>query len=139
MKNLVRFVAISGLLAVAFGCAAKSAEEVAAGARADAADARVNAADANARVTAADAHLKAADARVKAADAGVDAANADARVTTTATPAAKPAAVKEQLSIPSGTVLHVLLTDGLGSDTNSTGDRFTASLAEAVVGDGRTL
>jgi hypothetical protein len=139
MKNIVRFVVMSSLLAGALGCTAKSAEEVAANARTDAANARVDASDANARVTAADAHLRAADARVKAADAGVDAAKADARVKTTTTPAAKAAAVKEQLSIPSGTVLHVLLSDGLASDTNSTGDRFTASLAEAVVVDGRTL
>ena len=139
MKNLVRFVLLSGLLAGGFGCTAKSAEEVAAGARTDAADARVNAADANARLTAADAHLTAADARVRAADAGVEAAKADARVTTTATPAAKAAAVKQKLSIPSGTVLNVLLIDGLGSDTNATGDRFLASLADAVVVDGSTL
>jgi hypothetical protein len=41
--------------------------------------------------------------------------------------------------IPSGTVLKVALIDGLGTDTNSTGDRFLASLAEPVLIDGRTL
>jgi hypothetical protein len=139
MKNIVKFVLISSLLVGAFGCTAKSSEEAAADARVDAADARVNAADANARVTAADAHLKAADARVKAADAGVEASKADARLKTTTTPAAKAAAVKEKLLIPSGTVLRVLLIDGLSTDTNSAGDHFLASLAEPVVVDGSTL
>src|SRR2546423_2348428 len=110
MKNLVRFVLISGLLTGVFGCSASS-ETKAADARVAAADARVNAADANARVAAADAHVKAADARVNAADAGVVAAKADARVNTTANKAAKAAAVKEQLLIPSGTVFRVLLID----------------------------
>src|SRR5437867_8104646 len=111
MKNLVKFVLISSLAVGGFGCASESSEKAAADARVDAADARVNAADANARVTAADAHLKAADARVKAADAGVEASKADAHVRTTTTPAAKAAAVKEKLTIPSGTVLNVLLID----------------------------
>jgi len=122
-----------------FGCAAESSEKAAADARVEAAAARVNAADANARVKAADAHVKAADARVDAADAGVEASKADARVNTTTTPAAKAAAVKSKLTIPSGTVLEVLLIDGISSDTNSAGDRFLASLAEAVIVDGSTL
>ena len=137
MKNLVRFVVISGLLGV-FGCSVSS-EKAAADARVDAADARVDAADANARVTAADAHVKAADARVNAADAGVEAEKADARVKTTTAPAAKAAALKQRLSIPSGTVLKVLLIDGLSTDTNSTGDHFLTSLAEPVIVDGSTL
>jgi hypothetical protein len=139
MKNLIRFVLISSLIAGVFGCSAQSAEEAAADARVDAADARVDAADANARVTAADAHVKAADARVDAADAGVEASKADDRVKTTTTPAAKAAAVKEKLTIPSGTVLQVLLIDGLSTDGNSAGDRFLASLAEPVVVGGSTL
>jgi hypothetical protein len=49
------------------------------------------------------------------------------------------AAAKEQLLIPSGTILRVLLIDGLASDTSSAGDRFMASLAEPVVIDGNTL
>jgi len=139
MKNVVKCVLISTLLAGLFGCAAKSSEEAAADARTDAADARVNAADANARLTAADANLKAADARVKAADAGVEADKAEARVKTTTTSAAKAAAVKERLLIPSGTELKVSLIDGLSSETNSAGDRFLASLAEPVVVAGSTL
>ena len=139
MKNLVRFVLISTLLVGAFGCAAESSEKAAADARVDAADARVDAADANARVDAADAHVRAADARVKAADAGVDAEKADARVKTTTTPAAKAAAVREKLTIPAGTLLRVLLIDAVGSDSSSAGDRFLASLAEAISVDGRTL
>ncbi len=139
MKNLIRFVLISTLLVGVFGCSAASSEEVAADARVKAADARVHAADANARVQAADAHVKAADARVEATNAEVEASKADARVNTTTTPAAKAAAVKKRLMIPSGTVLTVLLIDGLSTDTNSAGDRFLASLAEAVVVDGNTL
>jgi len=139
MTNLIKFVLISTLLVAVSGCSAESSEEAAADARVEAADARVDAADANARVKAADAHVKAADARVNAADASVEASKADERVKTTTTPAAKAAAVKEKLMIPSGTVLKVLLIDGLNSDTNSAGDRFLASLAEPVVVDGITL
>ena len=134
---MLQFVLLSTLFGL-FGCTACS-EQVAADARVEAADARVDAADANARVKAADAHVKAADARVEAADAGVEADKADARVKTTTTPAAKAAALKEKLTIPSGTVLRVLLIDGLSTDTNSAGDRFLASLAEPVVVEGSTL
>jgi hypothetical protein len=81
----------------------------------------------------------AADARVTAADAGVEAPRTDARVNTTTTPAAKAAAVKEKLMIPSGTILRVLLIDGLSTDTNSAGDHFLASLAESIVVDGSTI
>jgi hypothetical protein len=81
----------------------------------------------------------AADARVTAADAGVEAPRADARVNTTTTPAAKAAAVKEKLMIPSGTIVRVLLIDGLSTDTNSAGDHFLASLAESIVVDGSTI
>lgn len=139
MKNLIKVVLIAALLVGVFGCSAESSEEAAADARVKAADARVDAADANARVKAADAHVKAADARVDAADAGVKASKADARVNTTTTPAAKAAAVNEKVTIPSGTVLNVLLIDGLSTDTSSAGDRFLASLAEAVVVEGSTL
>jgi hypothetical protein len=138
MKNLVQFVLISGLLTGVFGCSASS-ETAAADARVAAADARVNAADANARVAAADAHVRAADARVNAADAGVEASKADARVKTTTTPSAKATALKEKLLIPSGTVLNVLLIDGLATDTNSAGDHFLASLAEPIMVEGSTL
>jgi hypothetical protein len=138
MKNLIKFVLVSSLLAGVFGCSASS-EKAADEARGDAAKARVDASDANARVVAADAHLKAAEARVAAANAGVEAADADAHVKTTTTPAARAAAVKTRLTIPSGTVLTVLLIDGIGTDTNSAGDRFLASLAEPVVVDGSTL
>jgi hypothetical protein len=139
MKKLIKLVLVSSLFVGVFGCAAESSEEAAADARVKAADARVDAADANARVKAADAHVKAADARVDAADAGVEADKADARVKTTTTPAAKAAALKERLTIPAGTVLNVLLVDGLSTDTNSAGDHFLASLAEPVVVDGNTL
>ena len=138
MKNLIKFVLVSSLLAGVFGCSAKSSEKAADEARGDAANARVDAADANARVVAADAHLKAAEARVADANARAEAPNADAHVKTTTTPAAR-AAVTEKRTIPSGTVLTVLLIDGLGTDTNSTGDRFLASLAEPLVVNGSTL
>jgi hypothetical protein len=147
MKNLVRFVLVSGLLAGVFGCS-NSSETAAAEARVKAADARVEAADATARVAAADAHVKAADARVsaadahvRAADAAVNASKADARVKTDADASAKTirSAAKARLVIPSGTVLQVSLIDPLGSETSQAGDRFLASLAESVVIDGATL
>src|SRR6185369_2830141 len=118
MKNLIKFVLVSSLLAGVLGCSAKSSEKAADEARGDAANARVDAADANARVVAADAHLKAAEARVADANARTEAPNADAHVKTATTPAAKTAAVNEKRTIPSGTVLTVLLIDGLGTDTN---------------------
>jgi hypothetical protein len=139
MKNLVKLVLLPVLVVGVFGCAADSTEKAAANARVEAADARLNAADANARVKAADAHVRAADARVEAADANVEASKADARVNTTTSPAAKTAAVNGKITIPSGTILTVLLIDGLSTDTNSAGDRFLASLGEPVVADGRTL
>jgi hypothetical protein len=138
MKNLVKFVLVSSLLAGVFGCSAKSSEKAADDARGDAANARVVAADANARVVAADANLKAAEARVADANTRAEAPNADAHVKTATTPAAR-AAVTEKRTIQSGTVLTVLLIDGLGTDTSSAGDRFLASLAEPLVVDGSTL
>ncbi len=139
MNNLVKFVLISTLLAGAFGCSAGSAEKAAADARVNAADARAIAADADGRVKAADAYVKAADARVKAADAGVAASEADARVKANSAKAAVVKAAKAKLVIPSGTLLKVSLIDALNTDTNSTGDRFMASLAESVVIDGNTV
>jgi hypothetical protein len=53
--------------------------------------------------------------------------------------AAKAAAIKEKLMIPSGTILRVLLIDGLSTDTNSAGDHFLASLSESIVVDGSTI
>jgi len=147
MKNLVKFVLMSGLLAGAFGCSG-SEEAAAEAARVDAADARGDAADANARVKAADAHVKAADAAVdaadadvRAADARVDAANADDRVKAAAKPSAKAAANAARLRvvIPAGTTLRVSLLDSLDSNTSLAGDNFQASLSEAVVIDGATL
>jgi hypothetical protein len=132
MRSFIQFVVASCLLAAVVGCAAESSEKAAANARVEAADARVDAADANARV-------KAADAHVRAADASVEAARADARVNTTTTPAAKAEALRQKLTIPSGTVLHVVLIDGLVTDTNAAGDRFLASLSESVVVDNSTL
>jgi hypothetical protein len=137
MKNLIKFVLVSSLLASVFGCSAKSSEKAADEARGDAANAR-DAADTNARTVAADAHLKDAEARVAEANARAEAPNGDAYVNTTTTPAAR-AAIKERLTIPSGTVVTVLLIDALGTDTNSTGDRFLVSLAAPVVVDGNTL
>ena len=67
MKNLIKFVLVSSLLAGVFGCSAKSSEKAADEARGDAANARVDAADANARLVAADVHLKAAEAQREAA------------------------------------------------------------------------
>ena len=141
MKYNLRFISIFTLLLGTFGCAAETSEKAAADARVQAAEARVDAADANARVKAADAHVRAADARVKAADADVEAAEADAQVKTTTTPAAKGTVglTKAKLLIPSGTHLRVSLIDPLGTDTNSAGDRFLASMAESVVIDGTTV
>ena len=141
MKNNLRLISIFTLLLGTFGCAAETSEKAAADARVQAAEARVDAADANARVKAADAHVRAADARVKAADADVEAAEADAQVKTTTTPAAKATVglTKAKLLIPSGTHLRVSLIDPLGTDTNSAGDRFLASMAESVVIDGTTV
>jgi hypothetical protein len=109
MKNLVKFVWLQVLLAGVFGCAAESTEKAA------------------------------ANARVEAADARLDAANANARVNTATATATQAVAVNGKITIPSGTILKVLLIDGLSTDTNSTGDRFLASLGEPVVADGRTL
>jgi hypothetical protein len=52
---------------------------------------------------------------------------------------AKAVAAIGKLTIPSGTILKVLLIDGLSTETNSAGDHFLASIGEAVVADGRTL
>jgi hypothetical protein len=116
MKNHVKLALISALIVGVFGCSAESSERAAADARAEAADARVNATNANARVTA-----------------------ADARVRDTTASDATGAAVRQQLLIPSGTVLKVLLIDSLASDTSSAGEYFMASLAEPVVIDGTTI
>jgi hypothetical protein len=72
-----------------------------------------------------------------AADTRVDTSKPDTRLKTTTPRTAPVASVKPV--IPSGTVLNVLLIDGLATDKNSAGDRFIASLAEPVVVDGRTL
>lgn len=136
MKNLIKFVLVSSLIASVFGCSA-SPEKAADEARSDAANARVEAADANSRVVAADAHLKAANARVTDAN-GAEAPAAAAHVNTKTTPAAR-AVVNGKVTIPSGTVLTVVLLDGLGTDTSTVGDRFLATLAEPVVVDGRTV
>jgi len=148
MKNLVRFVLISGVLVGAFACSASSSsEEAAEKARADAADARVNAADASARGKAAEAHVRAADAAVDAADAdvraanaAVDAADADQRARqVTSPPVRNTNASRARVVIPEGTILRVSLLDAVDSDTSSAGDNFTASMAEALVIDGATL
>jgi hypothetical protein len=138
MKTLVKFSLVLTLGAGVFGCAAESTKTAAANARVDAANARADAADANARVTAADAYVKAADARVRAANSVAEASTNGDRVTTTTSPAAK-AAGNQRLTIPSGTILNVLLIDAVGSDASSAGDRFLASLAESVVIGGITL
>ena len=96
MKNLIKFVLVSSLLAGVFGCSAKSSEKAADDARSDAANARVDAADANARVVAADAHLKAAEARVAAANASAEAWDTDAHVKTTTTPEASILQMKDR-------------------------------------------
>src|SRR5215475_4406783 len=46
---------------------------------------------------------------------------------------------KPAIFIPAGTRLRVALIDAVGSDRNRAGDHFAASLAEAVVIDGRTV
>lgn len=53
-------------------------------------------------------------------------------------PAPAPAPVPATV-IPAGTTLRVALIDPVSSDKNQAGDRFSASLAEAVVIDGKTV
>jgi hypothetical protein len=76
---------------------------------------------------------------LQAADAGVEPSKAEACVKTTTTPAAKAAAAKEKLMIPSGTIRRVLLIDGLSTETNSAGDQFVASPVESIVVDGSII
>jgi hypothetical protein len=45
----------------------------------------------------------------------------------------------EPITIPAGTKLRVNLIDAISSDKNHAGDRFSASLAEPVVIEGRTV
>jgi hypothetical protein len=46
---------------------------------------------------------------------------------------------KVQFDIPSGTAIHVRLNQTLDTRRNRSGDRFTASLTQPVVEDGRTV
>src|SRR5262249_23294376 len=43
------------------------------------------------------------------------------------------------VSVPAGTNLNVILIDPLSSDKNKAGDKFTASLAEPLVIEGKTV
>jgi hypothetical protein len=128
MKDVIKLVLISSLLAGVFGCSRKSPEKAFDEPRSDTANARA----------VADTRLRAAEARVAAANARAESPNPDADLETTSTLAAS-AVVNEKRTIPSRTLLTVLLIDGLGADTKSEGDHFMASLAAPVVIDGKSL
>lgn len=53
--------------------------------------------------------------------------------------APRPAAVASSTTIPDGTVLTVRMIDSIDSDTAAVGDRFRASLDEALVVNGREI
>jgi hypothetical protein len=78
------------------------------------------------------------EARNTAADAQVRAAEADERVGVLAGRRAANTADTRAV-VPLGTVLKVILIDAIDSGDNVAGDRFLASLAEAVVVDGVTM
>jgi hypothetical protein len=65
----------------------------------------------------------------------------DAKGTLATPPAAapKPAAPPEVVSVPSGTTLTVIMIDPVGTDTSKPGDKFTASIGEPVVVNGKTV
>jgi hypothetical protein len=44
-----------------------------------------------------------------------------------------------KVSIPSGTRIRVALIDGVSSNQSSPGDRFTATLTDALIIDGKTV
>jgi len=44
-----------------------------------------------------------------------------------------------KITIPAGTRLHIALIDGVSSNQSSAGDKFTASLTDPVVIDGKTV
>jgi hypothetical protein len=54
-------------------------------------------------------------------------------------PAPEPPPPPPPVVIPAGTVLTVRLRQGLGSKTNKVGDRFSATLAEPVLADGKPV
>src|SRR5262245_32731708 len=63
------------------------------------------------------------------------------RVPGVETPAPKgpTAPAVETVTIPSGTTITVAMIDAVGTDTNKAGDTFSASLADPVVVDGKTV
>jgi hypothetical protein len=44
-----------------------------------------------------------------------------------------------KLTVPSGTALRIVLKDGVGTDASSPGSEFSATLADPVVIDGKTV
>jgi len=66
---------------------------------------------------------------------------AAARIPQAETPAAKApiAPAVETVTIPADTMLTVAMIDAVGTDTNKAGDMFSASLAEPVVVNGKTV
>ena len=63
------------------------------------------------------------------------------RVPGVETPAAKAPIVPavETVTVPAGTMITVAMIDAVGTDTNKAGDTFSASLADPVVVDGKTV
>jgi len=75
-----------------------------------------------------------------AADTRVQATDPDAHVNPTATSAREPhVPSRARFVIPSGTLLKVSPASALDTGTSSAGERFWASLSEAVVIDGKTV
>src|SRR5262249_52671839 len=73
-------------------------------------------------------------------------ATAEAPKPATAAPAAKPdkaaapaKAEPQMVEIPSGTSIHIILTDAISSGKNNAGDTFMASLADPIVVNGETV
>jgi len=66
---------------------------------------------------------------------------AAARIPQAETPAAKApiAPAVQTVTIPADTMLTVAMIDAVGTDTNKAGDMFSASLAEPVVVNGKTV
>jgi hypothetical protein len=78
---------------------------------------------------------------VKAVTASETSASTRAAVANTPAlpPAPKAVELPEVVSVPSGTSLTVLMIDPVGTDTSKPGDTFTASIAEPIVVNGKTV
>jgi hypothetical protein len=72
------------------------------------------------------------------ASADKEEADAAAAAAAAAKPAPKPAP-KPKIRIPAGTELRIVLKDGVSASDSQPGSEFSASLAEPVIVDGKTL